>query len=110
MPIYEYQCDTCGVFEVEQKMSDNALTQCPTCKEKGKKSKVERIISASAFHLKGGGWYKSDYASSNNSKTSGSTPKSTSTDSTSTTSTEKKETSSALKTAPCGTGCGCAKE
>lgn len=57
MPLYEYQCPSCGTFEVIQKFSDAALTQCPKCT-----SAVEKLISASAFHLKGAGWYITDYA------------------------------------------------
>ncbi len=57
MPIYEYKCDKCGVFEVTQRITENALKKCPTCK-----SKVERIISATSFVLKGSGWNVTDYA------------------------------------------------
>ena len=57
MPIYEYKCNKCGVFEVTQRITENALKKCPTCK-----SKVERIISATSFVLKGSGWYVTDYA------------------------------------------------
>jgi len=56
MPIYEYQCPKCGIFEVTQRIVDNALKRCPTCK-----SKVERIISNTSFILKGSGWYVTDY-------------------------------------------------
>ncbi|HVN90712.1 MAG TPA: zinc ribbon domain-containing protein [Candidatus Binataceae bacterium] len=56
MPIYEYKCDKCGVFEVTQRITENALKKCPTCK-----SKVERIISNTSFVLKGSGWYITDY-------------------------------------------------
>jgi putative FmdB family regulatory protein len=56
MPIYEYKCDKCGVFEVTQRITENSLKKCPTCK-----SKVERIISATSFVLKGTGWYVTDY-------------------------------------------------
>lgn len=107
MPIYEYQCEECGVFEVEQKIADAPLTQCPECEKKGASHPVQRIISASAFHLKGGGWYKSDYA-----KKSETPAKTTSTDNTADTTKsevkeEKKEEKSSLKTAPCGGGCKC---
>ena len=65
MPIYEYQCGKCGVFEVTQRITENPLKKCPTCK-----SKVERIISNTSFVLKGSGWYITDYARSGNSNTS----------------------------------------
>src|SRR5579859_3767117 len=67
MPIYEYKCGKCGVFEVTQRITENPLKKCPTCK-----SKVERIISATSFVLKGTGWYATDYAKSGASKTDGS--------------------------------------
>ena len=63
MPIYEYECPECGRFETIQKFSDKPLAYCPKCKESGKKSAVKKAVSASAFHLKGSGWYKTDYSS-----------------------------------------------
>ena len=57
MPIYEYHCDKCGDFETMQRMSDKPLTKCPTCR-----GKVTKLISSTTFHLKGSGWYITDYA------------------------------------------------
>jgi len=58
MPLYEYQCSKCGnVFEVRQKFSDEPLTVHESCG-----GEVVRLISRSAFQLKGSGWYASDYA------------------------------------------------
>lgn len=58
MPIYEYECSKCGhVHEIMQKMSDKPLSKCPQCS-----GKLQKIISQSAFHLKGSGWYVTDYA------------------------------------------------
>ena len=60
MPLYEYQCSKCGrVFEVIQKFSDDPLTTHEDCG-----GKVEKLLSAPAFHLKGSGWYVTDYAKS----------------------------------------------
>ena len=60
MPIYEYECQACGhTFEEWQKMSDKPIRVCPKCK----KRKVEKLISQTSFHLKGGGWYKDLYSS-----------------------------------------------
>ena len=60
MPLYEYQCSKCGrVFEVIQKFSDAPLTTHEDCG-----GKVEKLLSAPAFHLKGSGWYVTDYAKS----------------------------------------------
>ena len=61
MPIYEYACAACGhAFEEWQKMSDAPVRTCPKCKKK----KVEKLISHTAFQLKGGGWYADLYSSS----------------------------------------------
>lgn len=60
MPIYEYHCERCGVFEVSQRITDSPLTSCPTCE-----ANVRRLISATSFVLKGSGWYATDYARSN---------------------------------------------
>jgi putative FmdB family regulatory protein len=57
MPIYEYQCQKCGTFEVTQRITEKALAKCPTCK-----SKVRKLISNTSFQLKGTGWYITDYA------------------------------------------------
>ncbi len=57
MPIYEYQCQKCGHFEVTQKITDKPLSRCPTCK-----GKVKKLISNTSFQLKGSGWYITDYA------------------------------------------------
>ena len=58
MPIYEYRCLDCDhEFECMQKFSDPPVTACPTCA-----GSVQKLISRSAFHLKGDGWYVTDYA------------------------------------------------
>ena len=57
MPIYEYQCPKCGEFEVTQRITEDPLKRCPTCK-----SKVRKLISNTSFQLKGSGWYATDYA------------------------------------------------
>lgn len=60
MPIYEYACSTGHHFEEMQSFSHPHVIKCPKC---GKRAK--RVISLSAFHLKGGGWYSKDVSSSN---------------------------------------------
>jgi putative FmdB family regulatory protein len=57
VPLYEYQCPKCGRFELIRKFSDEPVTACPTCG-----SEVQKLASAPAFHLKGTGWYVTDYA------------------------------------------------
>ncbi len=61
MPIYEYACKKCdGEFEVSQRITDETLKRylCPHC---GKRTAVTKLISRSSFHLKGSGWYATDY-------------------------------------------------
>ena len=58
MPIYEYECTKCGkIEEVIQKFSDKPLTKCKSCT-----GKLHKLVSQSTFHLKGTGWYVTDYA------------------------------------------------
>jgi|SRR5579864_34075 len=58
MPLYEYQCESCGRrFERIQKFSDPLVETCPTCG-----GKVHKLLSSPAFHLKGTGWYATDYS------------------------------------------------
>jgi putative FmdB family regulatory protein len=58
MPIYEYRCLDCGhQFELMQKFSDPPAQTCTSCS-----GTVQKLISRSAFHLKGSGWYVTDYA------------------------------------------------
>ena len=57
MPVYEYQCTACGqIEEVLQKISDPPCETCSHCK-----GKLKKLISHSTFHLKGTGWYVTDY-------------------------------------------------
>lgn len=56
MPIYEYLCAKCGEFETTQRITDEPLKRCPTCR-----SKVKKLISNTTFQLKGSGWYITDY-------------------------------------------------
>jgi putative FmdB family regulatory protein len=90
MPIYEYECGSCGHrLEAIQKMSEPVLRDCPACGQ----STLKKLISATGFQLKGSGWYATDF------KDSG----------------KKKEKSEAPDTPPkkkagggCGSGgCGC---
>ncbi len=63
MPIYEYECEKCGDHaEVLQKFSDRPISKCESCN-----GKMKKLISQSTFHLKGTGWYVTDYASKSSS-------------------------------------------
>jgi putative FmdB family regulatory protein len=56
MPIYEYKCDNGHVFDVIQKMSDEALTECQECG-----APAVRVLHPVAVHFKGSGFYNTDY-------------------------------------------------
>jgi len=85
MPVYEYECPACEkILEVQQRMADDPLTQCPECD-----GPVKKIMSRSSFQLKGGGWYADGYSSKK--------PKPEA----------KKESSSAASAPPCKTSGSC---
>jgi putative FmdB family regulatory protein len=102
MPIYEYRCGSCGLEkEFLQKISDAPIAACPSCGQ----STMTKLISAAGFHLKGSGWYatdfkggskkpadKSDAASESKPKTEGG---------------ESAKSEPAAPAAACGTGCAC---
>jgi putative FmdB family regulatory protein len=57
MPIYEYECLSCGKrTEVLQRMSDAPIAACPACG-----GEVKKLISSPSFQFKGSGWYVTDY-------------------------------------------------
>ena|SRR3990167_4355793 len=58
MPIYEYQCISCGErCEILQKVNDPPTIQCPHCNA----HQLERVVSTVGFQLKGSGWYVTDF-------------------------------------------------
>ncbi len=57
MPVYEYKCENCGrEFELFQRISEPAAKTCKFCQ-----GPVRKLISRTTFHLKGSGWYVTDY-------------------------------------------------
>ena len=65
MPIYEYECQACGrQMEAQQRITESPLVDCPACNQ----PRLQRLISATSFTLKGGGWYKDGYGSSSDKK------------------------------------------
>jgi len=95
MPIYEYECTKCGnIEEALQKFSDKPLTRCAHCK-----GKLTKLVSQSTFHLKGSGWYVTDYA--NKSKDSA---KDSTKDSAKPSKTETQSKSAESKTSGSGSG------
>jgi putative FmdB family regulatory protein len=86
MPLYEYQCESCGKkFEVLQKFSDEPLSVHAECG-----GPAHKLLSAPAFHLKGTGWYATDYAKSGGASAPAKPAESATTDSKTTSSTESK--------------------
>ncbi|HEU4707860.1 MAG TPA: zinc ribbon domain-containing protein [Methylophilaceae bacterium] len=86
MPIYDYQCTSCGFKqEVMRKISEPNVTACPECS----KETFTRQVSAPSFQLSGTGWYATDFK--------GSKPASS----------EKKSEEKEAAPAGCGTGCAC---
>src|SRR3984893_14303857 len=58
MPIYEYRCTDCGHrLEALQRLADQPLLVCPACCKKS----LTKLMSAVGFHLKGSGWYATDF-------------------------------------------------
>ncbi|MDX2312819.1 MAG: zinc ribbon domain-containing protein [Gammaproteobacteria bacterium] len=105
MPIYEYECGACGERrEFIQKFSDAPKRKCPACGA----SKLKRLVSAAAFHLKGTGWYVTDFRDKNKKKdgdkeaTSSSKDSDTSSKETTTTKTAEKTTKSSDSTTKSG--------
>jgi putative FmdB family regulatory protein len=75
VPTYEYECPKCPrVFEVKQRITEPKLEVCERCG-----GPIHRLLSATPFILKGGGWYVTDYPSESRKKAS--KPESTSRDS-----------------------------
>lgn len=96
MPIYEYRCDTCGhALEAFQKVSDLVLQECPVCK----KETLKRLISVPVFHLKGSGWYVTDFKEKPKQKEGGTEPAKT-TESTMTPTEKKQEVPTKTETPP----------
>ncbi|HHE71233.1 MAG TPA: zinc ribbon domain-containing protein [Chloroflexi bacterium] len=66
MPLYEYQCQECGLrFERRQSFSDEPVKTCPDCG-----GPVVRLIQPAGIIFKGSGFYVTD----NRSKSSTSIP------------------------------------
>ena len=56
MPIYDYKCEKCGGFDKKQRITEDALTECPTCG-----GAVHRLISKNVgIVFKGSGFYTTD--------------------------------------------------
>lgn len=104
MPIYEYKCTSCGhVLEIIQKFDDKPLKKCTECS-----GTLEKLISKSAFQLKGGGWYNEGYGGSHGSSTSSKSPASDASGKSGKSGTSKPEGGKKAAAGGCGSGgCGC---
>ncbi|MBD3867704.1 MAG: zinc ribbon domain-containing protein [Acidobacteria bacterium] len=94
MPIYEYSCTACRrTFEKIQKVGARSLRKCEECG-----GKLEKLVSRSAFHLKGGGWFDSGYTSGGGKSATPSSESVSSSSSSSSSSTSKSDTASKKST------------
>ena len=90
MPIYDYQCTSCGFKkEVMRKVSESSVTLCPECS----KETFAKQVSAPAFQLNGTGWYATDFKG-------GSAKPAANTET-------KPEAKTEAAPAACATGCAC---
>ncbi|MHB1166412.1 MAG: FmdB family zinc ribbon protein [Candidatus Nanopelagicales bacterium] len=57
MPTYEYSCSSCDTrHEVQQKMADASLTDCPACGRSG----LRKLFTNVGVVFKGSGFYRTD--------------------------------------------------
>jgi len=92
MPLYEYECQNCGVrFERRQHMSDEPIKVCPECK-----GKVHRLIQPVGIIFKGSGFYVTDNRAK--SSTSGTTSTSKSSNGSDSKATESKTSEKSTST------------
>ncbi len=81
MPIYEYGCGECGhIFEEMILSGDTEPTECPACGNE----EIGRLVSNTAFQLKGSGWYVTDYKDGGSKSSSSKSSESSGTESTDT--------------------------
>jgi putative FmdB family regulatory protein len=110
MPIYAYKCESCGhAKDVLQKMSDDPLTQCPSCGS----PTFNKQLTAAGFQLKGNGWYATDFKGGAASTSApavagtGAAAGAASTASDAGGSSPSAETSASAAPAACGASCAC---
>jgi putative FmdB family regulatory protein len=92
MPIYDYQCSSCGhKAEVMRKISAASVEACPQCGAEA----FSKQLSAPSFQLSGSGWYATDFKNSGT-KSAAKTDAATET-----------KAEPAAAPAACNTGCAC---
>ena len=107
MPIYDFQCTSCGhQSEVMRKMSESNTTTCPHCKEEA----FTKMLSAPSFQLNGTGWYATDFKTKNDKKSASdkaSIGDKTNAGDKTNTSSETSTSSAETTTTACAPGCAC---
>ncbi|MFF7369411.1 FmdB family zinc ribbon protein [Streptomyces tricolor] len=94
MPTYQYQCTECGEgLEAVQKFTDDALTECPSCK-----GRLKKVFSAVGIVFKGSGFYRNDSRGSTSSSTPASKPAGSSSDAKTSSSSSSTSSSSSSST------------
>nr|WP_205615364.1 FmdB family zinc ribbon protein [Streptomyces harenosi] len=90
VPTYQYQCTECGEgLEAVQKFTDDALTECPSCK-----GRLKKVFSAVGIVFKGSGFYRNDSRGSSSSSSPASSSKSSSSTSSSSASSSSSDSGS----------------
>jgi putative FmdB family regulatory protein len=104
MPIYEYRCSQCGhELEVKQKISEAALTECPSCHAET----LTKLVSAAGFQLKGSGWYATDFRGGGKPASKGDTASPDTAKAETATAGESKADAPKKAAGGCGGGCSC---
>jgi len=102
MPIYAYKCGSCGhAKDVLQKISDDPLTQCPSCGQ----DTFSKQLTAAGFQLKGSGWYATDFKGGGAAATSA--PAGAAAASESATTTAASSDAGGAAAGGCGASCAC---
>ncbi|MFE1903245.1 FmdB family zinc ribbon protein [Streptomyces gardneri] len=95
MPTYQYQCTECGEgLEAVQKFTDDALTECPSCK-----GRLKKVFSAVGIVFKGSGFYRNDSRGSSSSSSPAASKSSTPSSSSSSSSTSDAKPAASSSTA-----------
>ncbi|MFF5938399.1 FmdB family zinc ribbon protein [Streptomyces sp. NPDC012508] len=95
MPTYQYQCTECGEgLEAVQKFTDDALTECPSCK-----GRLKKVFSAVGIVFKGSGFYRNDSRGSSSSSSPASSSSKSAASSTSSSSSDAKPAASSSSSA-----------
>lgn len=93
MPIYDFQCTSCGhKDELMRKISEPSTMICPNCS----KETFSKMLSAPSFQLSGTGWYASDFKDKKQNKPAVESDKS-----------NAKPAEAETKVAACNPGCAC---